>query len=400
MKTLRLKEWSPQKVALTSRETALLLSVPKIVTLTPLEPQTGVYSVRPNSIVGTLAWPGLRVLIKPKLALDNIFFLLGFRGDLAHWNFERFEYETERDYLRSIAWAFRAEMERGLRYGINRAYEERSETLNSLRGRLAVGRQLANWQDRPLPTECRFTEYSENVLLNQVLKAANTRLLLSDGLESSLARSLRHIACELAGVDEAYYPPSRVPDVTFTRLNAHWEQAFRIARLILGAEALRDEAGAAVGTAFTIDMNKLFEKFVEEVTGNEARRAGWELAAQYPVELTEKVNMRPDLVLLRGGYPVAVGDAKYIANDTGWPNANVYQMLAYCVALGLPRGLLIYASARTSEVQRVRRAGTELEIIGIDMSKPADAIIGEARLAARRLLDHAGLFRVSGERFR
>ncbi|MDA8359440.1 MAG: hypothetical protein M0Z95_24765 [Actinomycetota bacterium] len=389
MKTLRLKEWSPEPVQLANLELTRLLSVPKILSLTPRDPSSGVYSVRPGSVVGTLVWPELRVLIKPKVELANIFFLLGFRGGLADWAAESFPYEEEWDFLRSIAWAFRAEMERGLRYGISRSYEEKSEVLPGFRGRLDVGRQIACWQGRPFPTECRFVEYGEDNLLNQVLRAASTRLIAAGGLGFDLVRSLQHIASELAAVDEVEFAPGRVPDVTFTRLNAQWEPAFRLARLILNGETLRDETGAAEGTAFTVDMNVLFEKFVEEVVADEAWSSGWELEPQFRVRLTDRVPMKPDLVLLREGRPAAVADAKYVELDEGWPNANVYQLLAYCVALGLPRGLLIYASQRPPEVQRVRRSGTELEIVGIDMSKPSDALVGEARIAARRLLAHA-----------
>jgi 5-methylcytosine-specific restriction enzyme subunit McrC len=389
MKTLRLKEWSPQQVQLTNPELVRLLSVPKILTLTPRDPRSGIYSVRPGSVVGTLVWPELRVLIKPKVELENVFFLLGFRGGLAEWGTEGFPYEGEWDFLRAIAWAFRAEMERGLRYGISRSYQEKSEVLAGFRGRLDVGRQTTTWQGRPFPAECRFVEYGEDNLLNRVLRAANARLLAAGGLNFDLVRSLQYIASELAMVDEVQLRPSQVPDVAFTRLNAQWEPAFRLARLILTGETLRDETGTAVGTSFTVDMNALFEKFVEEVVAEEAWRRGWELEPQFRVGLTERVRMKPDLVLLREGEPVAVADAKYVELDEGWPHANVYQLLAYCVALGLPRGLLIYASQRKPEVQRVRGSGTELEIVGIDMSKPSDSLVEEARFAARRLMAHA-----------
>lgn len=389
MKTLTLKEWSPQQVQLTNHELERLLSVPKFLTLTPSEPRSGTYRVLPGSVVGTLVWPELRVLIKPKVELENIFFLLGFRGGLAEWAQEAFPYEGEWDFLRSITWAFRAEMERGLRYGISRSYEEKAEVLTGFRGRLDVACQMAAWQDRPFPTECRFVDYGEDNLLNRVLRAATTRLIATGGLSFDVVRSLHHIAGELAAVEDVVFPPSGVPAVTFTRLNAQWEPAFRLARLILSGEALRDETGAVVGTAFTVDMNTLFEKFVEEVVAEEAWRNGWDLEPQFPARLTERVRMRPDLVLLTHGRPAAVGDAKYVELEQGWPNANVYQMLAYCVALGLPRGLLIYASQRRLEVQHVQRSGTELEFMGIDMSASSEELVEGARTAAQRLMAHA-----------
>lgn len=389
MKTLRLKEWSPQQVQLTDAELARLLGASTLLTLIPQLPRSGIYTVRPRSVVGTLVWPELRVLIQPKVDLENVFFLLGFRGGLARWDPESFPYKGEWDFLRSIAWAFRAEMERGLRYGLNRSYEEKAEGIAGFRGRLDVGRQVTAWQDRPFPTECRFVEYGEDNMLNRVLKAATTRLLSAGGLSFDLVRSLQHIANELAMVEQAVFAPTRIPDVAFTRLNAQWESAFRLARLILSGETLRDETGTSVGTAFTVDMNALFEKFVEEVVAEESQRSHWDLQPQYSVQLTERVKMKPDLVLVRHGAPAAVADVKYVELEEGWPHANLYQLLAYCIALGLPRGLLIYASDREHDVQHVRHSGTELEIMGIDMSRHSEELVDSARRVARRLLLHA-----------
>src|SRR5205823_6334837 len=157
-------------------------------------------------------------------------------------------------------------------------------------------------------------------------RAANRRLVVTGGLSRDLSRSLKHIRSSFADVEDTEFPPSAVPQVSFTRLNAHWEAAFRLARLILQGETLRDETGASLGTAFTIDMNKLFEKFVEEIVDEQATRAGLELRAQRDVPLTDQIRMTPDLLLLRDGKPVAVGDAKYIELGEESPHANLYQL--------------------------------------------------------------------------
>ena len=114
--------------------------------------------------------------------------------------------------------------------------------------------------------------------------------------------------------------------------------------------ARRDQDGAIVGTAFIVDMNALFERFVEHIVREEAQRAGWELTPYASRDLTVKIPIQPGLVLSRRGEDFAVADSKYKDLDPGkWSHANLYQLLAYCVSLGLPAGLLIYASNRPLE---------------------------------------------------
>lgn len=65
--------------------------------------------------------------------------------------------------------------------------------------------------------------------------------------------------------------------------------------------------------------------------------------------------VRPDFVWTDGGVPRIVVDAKYKAEKpSGFPQADLYQMLAYCTVLGLPVGHLVYAKgeeqARTHSV--------------------------------------------------
>jgi 5-methylcytosine-specific restriction enzyme subunit McrC len=132
--------------------------------------------------------------------------------------------------------------------------------------------------------------------------------------------------------------------------------------------------------AFTVDMDKLFEKFIEEVVAEEARGAGWRLVPQAPRMLTQTTRMKPDLVLQRNGHDYAVGDAKYKRLELDeMPHADLYQLLAYCASLGLPRGVLIYASFEPLHREVVRRLGTELHVLGLDMTGTPDEVLSQAR---------------------
>ena len=66
--------------------------------------------------------------------------------------------------------------------------------------------------------------------------------------------------------------------------------------------------------------------------------------------------MRPDFVWSHGGRARVVVDAKYKAEKpSGFPQADLYQMLAYCTVLGLDEGHLVYAKGTEEPAVHVVR---------------------------------------------
>lgn len=387
MRTIVLREYQPTPTRLTRSEVRQLLGT-GLVELKPL-PGEDEYDLRAASIVGTIVLPTLRLLIRPKVGLKNLFFLLGYGVELTSWAEERFPYEEDPDFLKAVAYIFEAEVSRAVRQGLVRGYQARHEALTTLRGRIEIAGQIRTRQGRPFPLECSFEEYTEDIELNRVVKAALRRLLLVPGLSPDTVRRLRFRHRIFDEVESIAYAPGSVPDIDFTRLNEHWRPAAELARLILNQKSLRDRTGKTLGISFTVDMNTLFERFVEKVVDREARKVRLQLVAQAPRHLSPEIPMRPDLVLRSGGQDLAVGDAKYKEpGDERPPNEDLYQLLAYSVSLGLTRGLLIY-SGKFEKRYRVERAGIVLEATSIDLTGEMEQIETSAREAAGRLFEHA-----------
>ena len=90
-----------------------------------------------------------------------------------------------------------------------------------------------------------------------------------------------------------------------------------------------------------------------------------------------RVLLKPDIVWRVGGQVAAVIDAKYKAEKpSGFPNADLYQLLAYCTVLGLRVGHLVYASGNEKPARYViRQAGTEIICHALNLSEPPDALL-------------------------
>jgi 5-methylcytosine-specific restriction enzyme subunit McrC len=401
MRTIRLTEHRRQAEALSPSELRQLLAVAPGLLEVAARPD-GRFDLKPRSRVGTVVAGPLQVLIRPKVGLRNVLFLLAYASGV-RWGAEDFPYEEEDDLLRAMAWWFDRASARAARFGLVRDYVDREETLTTLRGRLAIERQLAARPGRRIPIECRYQDYSEDTALNQVVKAAHIAILRVPNLDQDVAVRLRHRARQVFGdVTSAEYGAGTLPPLRLSRLNRHWEAPARLARMILRQRSLRDEHGHVLGVSFTVDMNVLFERFVQAVVAERVRASAYTLEPQarrrltYPAALgtdvvVPAITMRPDLLLSAGSAPVAVADAKYkeLLRIGDWEHPDIYQLIAYCVRLGLRRGLLIYASARPLTESTVVDAGLTVATIGLDLNGEPGVILSRARRAADALLAQA-----------
>jgi 5-methylcytosine-specific restriction enzyme subunit McrC len=263
---------------------------------------------------------------------------------------------------------------------------------------------LRRRQLQPYPLECRFADYTENIPLNRVLKEAHAVALRIPRLDAQLSARVRDRHRRLfATVQSDPIGGGPRSDVHFTHLTAHWEPAYWLATLLPSFRSLRDKEGRIVGRAFTVQMDRVFERFVEIVVSEELSEAGFEVSPQLPVALTDRarvvdtsepfngVSMRPDLVIQKNGRNVAVADVKYKRTDDigDFEQPDIYQLFAYCSALGVPRGLLIYADQKPHTTQRAALPGLgghiDIDAVSINLSLPWRSVLDQTKSAAKVL---------------
>ena len=387
--TLELREWQPRTVDLELDGAALSALRAAHIGVTPLG--GGRHELRPESHVGALRVGGTSIVVRPKIEAARAMFLISYALDPAHWREDDGSaLAADAGVLDAIAAACTRETRRAIGRGLLRGYRREEDALHGVRGRVRFADQLRRRPGVPLPVEVAFDEFTADVEENRLLHAA-LRLLARLPLRSADARrEVRALLPRFAGVGAPSYRRGGAPDIAWTRLNAHYRRAAALARLVVEWSSLELRGGATAAAAFLIDMNAVFERFLRtalrEALG--LAEAAWpdgERPRRLTLDAGGRINLYPDLMWLDGREPVFAGDAKYKRAEGGVPNADLYQMLACCVAAGLPSGLLVYAQGEEEPARHaVPRAGVTIEVEALALDGEPEAILASvARLAQR-----------------
>ena len=167
----RLFEYDTVDVALSERRARRLDSeAGRYLSVSP-HPDPGIWSVTAREYVGTLVVDDMRILIRPKIRLENLFLMLEVGLPPQAWRKEDFDYATNPDLLQSLVSFYARTLETTLARGLYRSYRNRNEDLKAIRGRIDFGRQLSRAR-LPMPVACRYGEFTSDVIENRGLRAA------------------------------------------------------------------------------------------------------------------------------------------------------------------------------------------------------------------------------------
>lgn len=422
MREISLREYQEREERLSEDELSALTREKKALGLSIETSGHGAYVLRTSSKVGAVEVGGLSVIIEPKIGVGQLISLACYAMGRGHDDLVKFgddfAYAEQSALPEFLAQALASAAEKAFARGLLRGYVEREEALQTVRGRIRFDDQIRRRFGLPLPVEVRYDEFTDDVLLNRLVKAANWRLRRAGPLSSGTRRRLGRIDALLDGVSLCRYPRNAVPEVKFDRLNGHYRDVVALARLILRYGAYEAERGEVRASGFTMDMNEVFQEFLTAALREKLAPYGGKLRSDKGRSLEyldeeKRVALFPDLTWWEGERCVFVGDAKYKRmpnrghgerddrasnaerNDRA-SNADLYQILAYATALDLPGGMLIYAKDKRDEANAatytVRHTGKRLQVTALDLSGALDDVlgrVGEIAVRIRALRDAA-----------
>jgi 5-methylcytosine-specific restriction enzyme subunit McrC len=363
------------------------LAASQVVTATPsLTP--GWWTVGPAGKVGVAELSDVEVWIRPKLEIRRLVFLVGYALNPKGWQNADVPLAEAPDLLTAVAYAFVRQADRALQQGLLQGYRTMEEALPVLRGRVRESDQMRTRHGLAVPLEVRYDEFTVDIAENQLLRAATEQLLRLPRVHRDVRHQLTRLLLRLADVSPLGRGQQR-PVWHPSRLNARYHIALRLADLVLEGKSFEQRTGAARVNGFLFDMPRIFEDFVCVALREALTRYGGRTALQdrHHLDEAERVRMRPDLVWHVGGLPRLVVDAKYKAEKpAGFPDVDLYQMLAYCTALGLRRGHLVYAEGNELPARHVvRNACVEIVCHALDLDQDPRDLIAQVHSLADEL---------------
>lgn len=335
----------------------------------------GWWRLRPRGRVGAVRIDDVEAVVIGKVRPASLLYLLGYAKNPG---FQPSDVSglPDDDLWAALAEALARQAERALGRGVLQGYVTLDEALHLVRGRIRVADQIARRAGLLLPIEVTYDEYTVDVAENQILRTALRRVLGLARLRPEHHRRLAHLDGRLDGVT-VLPRRSRLPRWLPTRLNERYYTALALAEIVLDERAVAVAEGPAQTAAFVVNMAKAFEDFVAVALTKALGGRDGHTYPQYPTVLDamdrsgkHSYKMAPDVVHVIDDHPVAVFDAKYKLEGTdGFPNADAYQMLAYCTALRLKRGWLVYAEGSPGrEARRVRHTDISIVEYPLDLS--------------------------------
>lgn len=394
MPPLILREYEKtQGVYLTLTQREQLQALTNTITVVPTAGSTDRWDLTPASTIGALHLDGLDVLIVPKLSVDRVMFLMSYALRRVHQLESPVGLDADVDVVEAAVATFVHHASRALNRGVQQGYRSVDESSLTVRGQLRMGDQIRRRYGPYPPAEITYDDFTVDIEINRLLLAAAHRLLrLRLRYERSRA-GLRGIVRRLEGVTLVEYDARRLPLIVFSRLNERYGPAVELARLILQSMSFDVRAGGVTATAFLVNMNQVFEDFLVQALRDALGPSGRQLvqgAHGHPLFLDEarRVRLEPDLSFWRGPECLFVGDAKYKRiTSTEFPNADLYQAMAYAVATGRERALLVYAAGEEQPAShRVVHIGKRVDVVTLDLSQPPVGVLDQVQ-------DLAGLIR-------
>lgn len=246
--------------------------------------------------------------------------------------------------------------------GLNRDYEVQTESLSCLRGKIDISASVKQQTMVMRKMVCNFDIFSENTLMNQILKTTSMLLIRSGDVHNARRRELKKLMLYFNNVDLINPLAINWTSLKYHRNNSTYKMLINICYLVIKGLLLTTETGTLKLGKYIDDqyMHRLYEKFVLEYYRKHYPRLKANPSfIDWNVDNGESdflPQMKSDITLTYGGKTMII-DTKYygrtmqknsLYNKSSLISANLYQIFTYVKNRdknnsGNVSGVLLYA---------------------------------------------------------
>lgn len=302
------------------------------------------WRITPQGWVGHIPLtPELRLVIQPKVPLDNLFGMLTYAYRLRAFHLpDGLTHCTSlAEFYEQLAAILARRVLARTRQGLHRAYLPRQEALPYVRGRLNLA--PAGYTTALPLLHCHYEEDTADLPDNQLLLWTLHQIARGGLCRPPVMADVRRAYHALAGSITLTPPrPGNTPH-SYSRLNEDYAPMHALCDFFLRNSGPGHQTGEHNMIPFLINMAGLYELFVAEWLRAHLP-APWHVKAQEALSLGDDapLQLRLDLVLYDGqNRPRAVLDTKYKAGGSVAP-ADFNQAVTYAQARGCREAVLVY----------------------------------------------------------
>jgi 5-methylcytosine-specific restriction enzyme subunit McrC len=242
---------------------------------------------------------------------------------------------------------------------------------------------------------CRFDQFENNILQNQILKATLSRITKIDSLDHSLKGELWNCYWRFAGIDNIEVQSFQFHKVRIHRNNAFYDLLLKICKLIFENTVLDERSGKYQFKEFTgsdKQMANLFEAFIRNFYRKEQKQfrvdredIQWDAIAIGESKASYLPKMQTDITLESKTRKIII-DTKYYANalvsrfeSEKLHSSNLYQLYSYLRNIESKddnnlnsncEGVLLYPTVNYVLNEKYQLGNHLLQIKTIDLNAP------------------------------
>ena len=361
LKLIELDEYEEKLLPKVSQEIAAAINQTGFISVEPTFGEESIF--RADSKIGIVRVGDIQIRVMPKFPVNNLFYLLGLHEGIK-FESDSVSISESRDITNLIFESFLRNVAESTSRGLLTGYRQVEETSKVLHGRVLLGEQLKKRFGNMYPVEVTFDEFTENIPENIELNMAISKAMKFGNLTTSQHRDFRHLSRKFADID------SHRSDPTWTknRHNVHYWNSLVLAELINGGKGFYEEFGGVAVSGFTVDMYRVFEKFLLRELKVRLEKHGGVVETKY-LHLDEENRQKAQIdIMWRKDQEIKfIADAKYKDPASNWESA-LYQVNTYATAFSLDSIHLIYALPVEEDPLRLKGNGTLVYRHGIDLS--------------------------------